>query len=58
MMSPGAGAGAGAMSGSGGLSPEMQATLQAQRSPAGAGDRIVLMLLEPLVDLLKARAGA
>ncbi len=55
MMRPEAGEG---MGGSEGLSPEMQATLQAQRPPAGAGDRIVLMLLGPLVDLLKARAGA
>jgi|GEM_PF-236511 len=57
LMGPGGGEGAGGMSGGEGLAPEMQATLQASRPAAGAGDRLVLMLLNPLITLLNARAG-
>ena len=56
-MGPAGGDVGGMMGGSDALSPEMQATLQVQRPAAGAGDRIVLMLLEPLIDLLNTRAG-
>jgi hypothetical protein len=54
MMGSGTGEGTGAES----LTPEMQATLRAQRPATGPGDRVVLMLLQPLIDILKARAGA
>lgn len=41
------------------IDPEQRATLQAQRQGEGAsGNRMSLMLIDPLIELLKARAGS
>ena len=41
-----------------GLDPQAIATLQASRSAGRQGDRFSLALLDPLIELLKERAGA
>ncbi len=58
MMGPGPGAGTGAGAGATGLTPEMQATLQAQRqAEGGGGDRFAQLLLEPLIEMLQSRSA-
>ena len=54
-MGQGMGAGGAAAEG---LDPQAIATLQASRPAGRQGDRISLALLEPLIELLKERAGA
>lgn len=41
-----------------GLDPQALATLQASRSAGGQGDRLSRALLDPLIELLKERAGS
>jgi len=41
-----------------GLDPQAIATLQASRPAGRQGDRFSLILLDPLIELLKERAGA
>ncbi len=57
---PGQGMGQGAGPGATaeGLDPQVIATLQASRPAGRQGDRFSLALLDPLIELLKERAGA
>ncbi len=54
----GMGQGGGGGAAAGGLDPQAIATLQASRPAGGQGDRFSLVLLDPLIELLKERAGA
>lgn len=56
-MRPGGGTGPGGGSAEG-LDPQLVATMQARRAAGGGQDRFSMILLDPLIELLKARAGS
>jgi hypothetical protein len=56
-MGPGGGAGPGGGS-TEGLDPQLVATMQARRAAGGGQDRFSMILLDPLIEMLKERAGS